>query len=134
MANTTHYDNLKVPRDAGTEAIRAAYRELIQQYAANQSPSAEANRQMKTIHNSYSILSNPIQKNKYDQWLLEQEPARAELKMTANTTPPSQAASSQVVSCEPNKPVRSVNAPALTLVTDGDDGAVAVQEPMRGRR
>ena len=70
MANTTHYDNLKVPRDAGTEAIRTAYRELIQQYAANQSPRAEANRQMKTIHNSYSILSNPIQKNKYDQWLL----------------------------------------------------------------
>lgn len=134
MASHTHYDNLKVPRDASTEVIRAAYRELIQQYAANQSPSADANRQMKTIHNSYSILSNPIQKNKYDQWLLEQEPARAELKMTADTAPPAKTSGPHAPPREPIKSsVRSANAPALKLVTDGDSSGLAAQEPARGR-
>lgn len=85
MANHTHYDNLRVPRDATGDAIRAAYKDIIQQYASDQNPSADASRLMKIIHNSYSILSNPIQKNKYDQWLHEQESESIGMKKVGNT-------------------------------------------------
>ena len=85
MPNNTHYDNLKVPRDASSETIRRAYKELIQQYTADQNPSADASRIMKVIHNSYSILSNPIQKSKYDQWLLEQLPPVGDAKAGAES-------------------------------------------------
>ncbi len=84
MANTTHYENLKVARDAPSDVIRAAYKELIQQYASDQNPSADASRQMKIIHNSYSILSNPIQKGKYDQWLVEQQAESGDARKPIN--------------------------------------------------
>ena len=39
----THYDNLKVTRDAPTEVIRAAYRALSQQFHPDRNPgNAEA--------------------------------------------------------------------------------------------
>lgn len=130
MAIRTHYDNLRVARDASTEAIRAAYRELVQQYAANHSPSAEANRLMKTVHNSYSILSNPIQKNKYDQWLLEQEPARAELKKTGSDAPVLPVGEQHTH----DKSGRAGNAPVLKLVTDGDNSGFEAAPAVTRRR
>lgn len=129
MAIRTHYDNLQVARDASTEAIRAAYRELVQQYAANHSPSAEANRLMKTIHNSYSILSNPIQKNKYDQWLLEQEPAHAGLKKTGNDKPAIAAGEQRAR----DNPGRTAGTPVLKLVTGEADPAFETDPPPTGR-
>lgn len=130
MAIRTHYDNLRVARDASTEAIRAAYRELVQQYAANHSPSAEANRLMKTVHNSYSILSNPIQKNKYDQWLLEQEPARAELKKTGSDAPVPKVGEQRTQDTSG----RAGNVPVLKLVTDGDNGGFEPEPAVTRRR
>ncbi len=84
MASYTHYDILKVSRDATSDVIRAAYKELTQKYVSDTTPSVEATKLMKVIHNSYAILSNPVQKLKYDQWLLEQGSINSEIKNVSN--------------------------------------------------
>lgn len=84
MAINTHYDILKVSRDASSDVIRAAYKELTQNYVSDNNPSVDATKLMKVIHNSYAILSNPIQKSKYDQWLLEQDSIGSEIKNVSN--------------------------------------------------
>jgi curved DNA-binding protein CbpA len=84
MTTNTHYDILNVARNASSDEIRAAYTKLTQKYVSDSMPSVEATKLMKVIHNSYAILSNPIQKNKYDQWLLEQESVASELKKVGN--------------------------------------------------
>lgn len=84
MAINTHYDILKVSRDASSDVIRAAYKELTQNYVSDTNPSVDATKLMKVIHNSYAILSNPIQKSKYDQWLLEQDSIGSEIKNVSN--------------------------------------------------
>jgi DnaJ domain len=117
MANHTHYDNLRVPRDASGDVIRAAYKELIQQYASDQNPSADASRLMKVIHNSYSILSNPIQKNKYDQWLLEQESESIGMKKTGSGGNGGQAAGNRS-NIYPLRPVE-IPAPSPAAIDNG---------------
>ena len=75
MSIQTHYETLKVARDAPSDVIRAAYKAISQKFNAEQYPSADASRLMKSIHDSYAILSNPIKRAEYDRWLLERESA-----------------------------------------------------------
>lgn len=50
----THYDNLKVARDAPDAVIRAAYKVLVQKYHPDKNPGDErAARVMKIINQSY---------------------------------------------------------------------------------
>ena len=56
---TTHYDNLKVARDAPSEVIRAAYRALTQRYHPDRNPDPEAARIMQIINRAYEVLSDP---------------------------------------------------------------------------
>jgi DnaJ-class molecular chaperone len=70
----THYDNLKVARNAPPEVIRAAYKTLSQKYHPDRNPdNPEAERIMKIINVSYEILSDPDKRKKHDVWILEQE-------------------------------------------------------------
>jgi DnaJ-class molecular chaperone len=70
----THYDNLKVPRHASTEVIRAAYRTLLRKYHPDRNPGdSEAARIMRIINSSYAILADPIKRNKHDIWISAQE-------------------------------------------------------------
>jgi len=70
----THYDNLKVSRSAPTEVIRAAYRVLAQKYHPDRNPGdSRAVRIMKTINASYEVLSDPVKRQEYDQWVTQQE-------------------------------------------------------------
>jgi DnaJ-class molecular chaperone len=48
----THYDNLKVSRDAPDFVIRAAYKTLTQKYHPDKNPSADAARIMQLINRS----------------------------------------------------------------------------------
>jgi len=75
MSIQTHYETLKVARDAPSDVIRAAYKAISQKFNAEHYPSADASRLMKSIHDSYAILSNPIKRAEYDRWLLERESA-----------------------------------------------------------
>lgn len=69
----THYDNLKVSRDAPMEVIQAAYRSLARKYhpdRAGSTPESEAI--MKKINASYEVLSDPAKRAKHDDWIASQ--------------------------------------------------------------
>jgi curved DNA-binding protein CbpA len=74
----THYDNLKVARDAPSEVIRAAYKSLSQKYHPDRNPGdPKASRTMAIINAAYRVLSNPDLRRKHDEWIrkIEAEPA-----------------------------------------------------------
>ncbi len=69
----THYDNLKVARNAPVEVIRAAYKTLSQKYHPDKNNSEDSERIMKIINESYEILSDPNKRRKHDEWIVSQE-------------------------------------------------------------
>ena len=74
----TYYDNLKVPRTASPEAIRAAYRQLSQKHHPDRnSGDPEAARIMVLINVAYGALSDPARRAQHDRWIAEQESNRA---------------------------------------------------------
>ena len=70
----THYDNLKVTRDAPDYVIRAAYKTLSQKYHPDKHLGDErAGRVMAIINSSYEILSNPERRASHDAWIAREE-------------------------------------------------------------
>ncbi|WP_019451983.1 J domain-containing protein [Cupriavidus sp. BIS7] len=77
----THYDNLKVSRDAPPEVIRAAYKSLSQKYHPDRhADSEQANRIMRLLNVAYEVLSDPVRRAEHDQWIAVQEKLEAEQK------------------------------------------------------
>jgi DnaJ-class molecular chaperone len=76
MANIrTHYDNLKVARNAPDSVIKAAYKALSQTYHPDkfQGSNEEAERIMKLINASYEVLIDSDKRAIHDDWIREQE-------------------------------------------------------------
>jgi curved DNA-binding protein CbpA len=70
----THYDNLKVARNAPIEVIRAAYKALSQQYHPDRNHGdAESTRIMTILNGSLQALSDPEQRSAHDRWIAERE-------------------------------------------------------------
>lgn len=70
----THYDNLKVARDAPPEVIRAAYKTLSQKYHPDRhGNSAEAIRIIQIINSAYAVLSDPARRREHDDWISRNE-------------------------------------------------------------
>jgi cell division septation protein DedD len=69
----THYDTLKVARDAPASVIRAAYRTLSQEFHPDRSGNPDADRIMKEINVSYGVLSDATQRRIHDDWIAKQE-------------------------------------------------------------
>jgi len=70
----THYDNLKVVRDAPPEIIRAAYKTLSQKYHPDKNPgNADAARIMAILNEAYRVLSDPDLRREHDAWIRRQE-------------------------------------------------------------
>ncbi|SNS33340.1 DnaJ domain-containing protein [Noviherbaspirillum humi] len=70
----THYDNLKVARDAPPEVIRAAYKTLSQKYHPDRNPgNAEAIRIIQIINSAYEVLSDPVKRQEHDAWIARTE-------------------------------------------------------------
>lgn len=70
----THYDNLKVARDAPDIVIRAAYKSLSQKFHPDKNPGDErAARTMSIINQSYEILSDPRRRAEHDAWIAREE-------------------------------------------------------------
>ena len=64
----THYDNLKITRDAPIEVIRAAYRALSLLYHPDRNPGdPEAEHNMALVNAAYATLSDPEKKREYDE-------------------------------------------------------------------
>ncbi len=91
MNRHTHYDNLKVARDAPQEVIRAAYKALSQRYHPDKNPgNAEAARIMRLVNTSYEVLIDPEKRRAHDAWIHEQEEvehARQEAEAAKPTYP-----------------------------------------------
>jgi len=101
----THYDNLKVARDAPIEVIRAAYRVLAQQFHPDKFPDrALAEQRMRIINKAYEVLSDPRQRSEHDDWIAEQEartagkqraPEAPDWHLQEDTAPPAPAAANR---------------------------------------
>ena len=73
-ASLSHYETLKVPRNASREAIRAAYKALARRYHPDRnSNSIESHRLMQELNASFEILNDSVRRAEYDQWLAHQE-------------------------------------------------------------
>ena len=71
----THYDNLKVSRDAPIEVIRAAYKSLCLKYHPDLNGGNENNsRIMAIINASYEVLADPENRRQHDRWICAIEP------------------------------------------------------------
>ena len=56
----THYDNLKVARDAPPEVIRAAYKTLCNKFHPDRNAGSEkSTHTFQLINTAYEVLSNP---------------------------------------------------------------------------
>jgi curved DNA-binding protein CbpA len=70
----THYDTLKVSRDAPIEVIRAAYRVLSQKYHPDRHPAdLAAADTMGLLNKAYEVLSDPDRRRTYDAWIRQIE-------------------------------------------------------------
>ncbi len=70
---SSHYDTLKVSRDAPIEVIQAAYRSLARKYHPDRTGNTEGQRMMQAINAAYAVLSDPAEREKYDRGLASQE-------------------------------------------------------------
>jgi curved DNA-binding protein CbpA len=69
----THYDNLRVARDAPDEVIKAAYRALSQKYHPDRYPDKHrAEEIMKAVNRAYEVLSSPSLRREHDAWIRQQ--------------------------------------------------------------
>ena len=73
----THYDNLKVSRDAPAEVIKSAYRALANKYHPDRHGGNEsAMKAMKAINVSYEVLIDPEKRKAHDAWIVENTPTK----------------------------------------------------------
>jgi TPR repeat protein len=71
----THYDNLKVTRDAPVSVIKAAYKALCQSFHPDkfQGSNEEAERVIRLVNASYAVLIDPDKRAGHNAWIREQE-------------------------------------------------------------
>lgn len=80
----THYDNLKVARDAPPEVIRAAYKTLSHKFHPDRhGGSAKATQTFQLINSAYEVLSDHERRRKHDAWI-----AKAEAEPSARPAAP----------------------------------------------
>ncbi|PVZ13954.1 MULTISPECIES: J domain-containing protein [unclassified Pseudomonas] len=87
----THYNNLRVTRNAPPEVIRAAYKALVQKYHPDKHPGSEnATRILLLVNEAYAVLSDPKRKAEHDRWIDAQPTAdQPGAPLPAPAAPPS---------------------------------------------
>jgi hypothetical protein len=110
----THYDNLKVMRNAPPEVVRAAYKTLTQKYHPDRNPGdAKAARIMSLLNDSYGVLSDPVKRRSHDQWI-----EKCELEgetQEANSSDPTMKAKPKWKPAEPVTPPKEPSPLSLKL-------------------
>jgi DnaJ-class molecular chaperone len=77
----THYDNLKVARNAPPEVIRAAYKSLSQKFHPDHHQgNDDSTRAFQLIGAAYNVLSDPELRQQHDLWIDQTE---AQLRQAA---------------------------------------------------
>ncbi len=75
----SHYENLKVARDASADEIRVAYRALTRKHHPDRNPdNADAQRVMSVVNVAYGVLSDPVKRSEHDRWIAQTEAVRVE--------------------------------------------------------
>lgn len=69
----SHYENLKVTRDAPPEVIRAAYKALAQNLHPDRNKRPGAAEYMVLVNTAYDVLSDLPKRLEYDAWLAAEE-------------------------------------------------------------
>ena len=70
----SHYENLKVARDASPAAVRLAYRVLTRRHHPDRHPDdADAERIMAIVNVAYSVLSDGPRRREHDAWIASAE-------------------------------------------------------------
>ena len=69
MAQRDYYEVLGLDKNADSDSIKRAYRQLAKKYHPDLNPGdAEAEKNFKEVNEAYSILSDADKKAKYDQF------------------------------------------------------------------
>lgn len=67
----THYDNLKIKRNASMDEVKAAYRSLAQKWHPDKNKDKkQSERNFKIINNAYYVLRDENRRREYDAFLL----------------------------------------------------------------
>ena len=103
----SHYENLKVARNAPPEIIKAAYRVLAQRHHPDINQSSDAARVMQMINKAYEILSDPTRRAEHDAWIRSQEEVHS---YTSDTEASSQKNSSSSTADTPRTPKAATSA------------------------
>ncbi|TAL51675.1 MAG: DUF1566 domain-containing protein [Methylovulum sp.] len=85
----THYDNLKVTRNAPDIVIRAAHKALLQLHhpdKANDKVAAE--RITRILNDARDVLLDPVRRRQHDDWIKEQEERHHHRKSQRHSSPP----------------------------------------------
>jgi len=69
----THYDLLEVASTASAAELRQAFRQLSKRYHPDTTslPQAQAQESFRQLQQAYAVLSDPINRNRYDSQLLQ---------------------------------------------------------------
>jgi DnaJ-class molecular chaperone len=82
----THYDNLKVARNAPPEVIRAAYKTLSQRFHPDRNAGNESStRIFQIISTAYEVLSDPVKRKEHDEWIAREEAEAMEQAMESQS-------------------------------------------------
>ncbi len=85
-----YYSILGVSKDADEVVIKAAYKALAQKYHPDKSQSetaASSTKLMSDINKAYSVIGNPVSKQKYDQELFGSNHLDVKMKATSTVKP-----------------------------------------------
>lgn len=105
----THYDNLRISREAPPEVVRAAYKALSQKHHPDRNNgSSESERIMAILNTAYEILSDPITRAEHDAWILTQEKAA---KQAADNMQRAAAARAQEAAQRASRPESAPSSP-----------------------
>lgn len=149
---TTHYDNLKVRRDAPVGVIKTSYRKLSQQYHPDRNPDPGALEIMKLINLAWDVLRDPERRARHDRAIAAMErrssrpaarpAARARARSGATPNKPAKAPPQRIGGWRDSDAVKVVGVLAFFLVVlfavfhfatsgsdDGEDDDVATVIP-----
>jgi molecular chaperone DnaJ len=76
VSKRDYYEILGVPRDAGAEDIKRAYRKLALHYHPDRNKAKDAEDRFKEITEAYAVLSHPDKRRQYDRFGREDFGAR----------------------------------------------------------
>lgn len=85
----THYDNLKVTRNAPDIVIKAAHKALLQMHHPDKATDkVAAERITRILNDAREVLLDPVRRKQHDDWIKEQEERHHNRATESHSSPP----------------------------------------------